>query len=65
MPPLLKIVLRRLALGLLTLLLVSIFVFAGTQALPGDTAHAILGRDGHAGARGSAARAARAGQARG
>lgn len=45
MPPVLKIVLRRLGLGILTLLLVSVFVFAGTQALPGDTAHAILGRD--------------------
>jgi peptide/nickel transport system permease protein len=44
-PPLLKIILRRVALGLLTLLLVSILVFAATQALPGDTARAILGRD--------------------
>ncbi|MEI6448566.1 MAG: ABC transporter permease [Actinomycetes bacterium] len=44
MPPLAKIILRRLALGLLTLLLVSVLVFAATQALPGDTASAILGR---------------------
>jgi peptide/nickel transport system permease protein len=44
-PPLAKIILRRLALGLLTLLLVSVLVFAATQALPGDTATAILGRD--------------------
>ena len=44
MPPLLKIILRRVALGILTLLLVSILVFAATQALPGDTARAILGR---------------------
>jgi len=43
-PPLAKIILRRLALGLLTLLLVSVLVFAATQALPGDTASAILGR---------------------
>ena len=44
MPPLLKIILRRLALGILTLLLVSVLVFAATQLLPGDTARAILGR---------------------
>src|SRR5256714_15695645 len=37
-------VLRRLALGLLVLVLVSIVVFAATQALPGDPARAILGR---------------------
>jgi peptide/nickel transport system permease protein len=42
---LLKIILRRLGLGILTLLLVSVLVFAATQALPGDTARAILGRD--------------------
>jgi peptide/nickel transport system permease protein len=40
----LKIIVRRLALGLLTLLLVSVLVFTATQALPGDTATAILGR---------------------
>ena len=45
MPPLLKIILRRLGLGILTLFLVSVLVFAATQALPGDTARAILGRD--------------------
>jgi len=45
MPPLLKIILRRALLGLLTLLLVSVVVFAATQALPSDTARAILGRD--------------------
>ena len=44
MPPLLKIILRRVGLGILTLLLVSVLVFAATQALPGDTARAILGR---------------------
>jgi len=43
-PSLLKLILRRLGLGLLTLLLVSILVFAATQALPGDTATAILGK---------------------
>jgi peptide/nickel transport system permease protein len=43
-PSLLKLILRRVALGLLTLLLVSALVFAATQALPGDTATAILGK---------------------
>src|ERR1043166_6243041 len=37
-------IVRRLLLGLLTLLLVSLVVFAATQALPGDPARAILGR---------------------
>jgi len=37
-------VLRRIGLGVLTLLFVSIVVFSATQALPGDPAHAILGR---------------------
>jgi peptide/nickel transport system permease protein len=45
MPPLLKLILIRIALGVLTLFLVSIVVFAATQALPGDTASAILGRE--------------------
>ena len=40
-----KFVLRRILLGLLTLLLVSIIVFAATQALPSDPATAILGRN--------------------
>ncbi|MFL5952877.1 MAG: ABC transporter permease [Gaiellaceae bacterium] len=37
-------ILRRVMLGLLTLLLVSLVVFAATQALPSDPARAILGR---------------------
>ena len=37
-------VLRRLLLGLLVLVLVSVVVFAATQALPGDPARSILGR---------------------
>ncbi len=45
MPPLLKILFMRLGLGVLTLLLVSVVVFAATQALPGDAAKAILGKD--------------------
>ena len=35
---------RRLALGILTLLVVSIIIFAGTEILPGDIATAILGQ---------------------
>jgi peptide/nickel transport system permease protein len=44
-PPLLKLLLIRLGLGVLTLFLVSIVVFVATQALPGDAAKAILGKD--------------------
>jgi peptide/nickel transport system permease protein len=44
-PPLLKLIMIRLGLGILTLFLVSVVVFAATQALPGDTARAILGRE--------------------
>jgi peptide/nickel transport system permease protein len=35
---------RRVVLGVLTLFLVSVIVFAATQALPGDAAQAILGK---------------------
>jgi peptide/nickel transport system permease protein len=38
-------ILRRAVLGLVTLLLVSVVVFAATQALPSDPARAILGRN--------------------
>ena len=38
-----RFLLRRVLLGLLILLLVSIVVFAATQALPGNAARAILG----------------------
>jgi len=37
-------IVRRLLLGLIVLLMVSIVIFAATQALPGDPARAILGR---------------------
>jgi peptide/nickel transport system permease protein len=37
-------VVRRLLLGLIVLFMVSIVIFAATQALPGDPARAILGR---------------------
>jgi len=40
-----RFLLRRIALGLLTLFLVSVVVFAATQALPGNAATAILGRN--------------------
>jgi peptide/nickel transport system permease protein len=38
-------VLRRILLGVLTLFVVSLVIFAATQALPGDAARAILGRN--------------------
>ena len=37
-------VIRRLLLGLLTLWITSVIIFAATQALPGDAARSILGR---------------------
>ena len=41
---LIKLILRRLALGIVTLLVVSLIVFGGTEVLPGDVANAILGQ---------------------
>jgi peptide/nickel transport system permease protein len=43
--PILKLILRRLALGLLTLFVVSVAVFALSQVLPSDPARAVLGRE--------------------
>jgi peptide/nickel transport system permease protein len=40
-----KLILRRVGLGILTLWLVSLIVFAAVLALPGDAATAILGRE--------------------
>jgi peptide/nickel transport system permease protein len=40
-----RFLLRRVLLGVLILLLVSVVVFAATQALPGNAARAILGRN--------------------
>jgi peptide/nickel transport system permease protein len=40
-----RLILRRVALGILTLWLVSLVVFAAVIALPGDAATAILGRE--------------------
>jgi peptide/nickel transport system permease protein len=45
MMPTIRLLGRRLLLGLLTLWLVSLVLFALTQALPGDAARAILGRE--------------------
>jgi peptide/nickel transport system permease protein len=42
--PLLKMVVQRIALGLLLLVAVSALIFAGTQILPGDVATAMLGQ---------------------
>ncbi|WP_137112075.1 ABC transporter permease [Rhodobacter sp. SY28-1] len=44
MHPILKLVVQRIALGLLLLLAVSALIFLGVEALPGDTAQAILGQ---------------------
>ncbi len=40
-----KFIGRRLFLGVLTLFIVSIFIFAATQALPSDAAQSVLGRN--------------------
>jgi peptide/nickel transport system permease protein len=42
--PIRSLVGRRLALGILTLFLVSIVIFAATQVLPGNAAYAVLGQ---------------------
>jgi peptide/nickel transport system permease protein len=42
--PILKLVVQRIALGLVLLLAVSLLIFAGTEALPGDVAQSILGQ---------------------
>ncbi|HAV07516.1 MAG TPA: ABC transporter permease [Rhodobacteraceae bacterium] len=44
MHPILKLVLQRIALGLLLLLAASALIFAGTMILPGDVAQSILGQ---------------------
>lgn len=44
MPQVLKLLVQRIALGLLLLLAVSVVIFLGIEALPGDTAQAILGQ---------------------
>lgn len=44
MNPVIRMVVQRVALGLLLLLAVSAVIFLGVEALPGDTAQAILGQ---------------------
>lgn len=44
MHPVLKLVVQRIALGLILMLAVSFVIFVGTEALPGDTAQQILGQ---------------------
>lgn len=44
MHPLIKLMVQRIALGLLLLLAVSVVIFLGVEMLPGDTAQAILGQ---------------------
>lgn len=44
MSPVLTLVAQRVALGLLLLFLVSVLIFGGTMALPGDVAQQILGQ---------------------
>lgn len=43
--PMLRFTIRRVFLGILTLLAVCVIVFAATQVLPGDAARAVLGRN--------------------
>jgi peptide/nickel transport system permease protein len=42
--PLTRFLVRRVLVGLITLIMVSVLVFAATQALPSDPARAVLGR---------------------
>jgi peptide/nickel transport system permease protein len=42
--PLLAFLVRRIAVGVVLVFLVSVLIFAGTEVLPGDAAQAILGR---------------------
>lgn len=44
MSTILALVAKRVALGLLTIIVISIFIFVGVEALPGDLATAILGK---------------------
>lgn len=44
MHPILKLVIQRLALGLVLLFAATVLIFVGTQILPGDVAQAILGQ---------------------
>jgi peptide/nickel transport system permease protein len=39
------LVVKRLALGLVTIIVISVLIFVGVEALPGDLAEAILGQE--------------------
>jgi len=43
--PILRMLAQRIPLGLLTIVIVTVIVFASTQLLPGNAARAVLGRD--------------------
>jgi len=43
--PIARLIRRRLSIGVLTLFLVSVVVFAATEVLPGNAAYALLGRN--------------------
>jgi len=45
MKDIITMVIKRLGLGLLTIVVISILIFVGVEALPGDLAEAILGQD--------------------
>ncbi|MEA3149415.1 MAG: peptide/nickel transport system permease protein, partial [Gammaproteobacteria bacterium] len=44
MSPVATLICRRMALGVLTLFLVTVLVFVATEVLPGDAARVVLGR---------------------
>ncbi|MEM8740483.1 MAG: ABC transporter permease [Pseudomonadota bacterium] len=44
MPPILRLLVQRIALGLLLLFAASVLIFVGTMILPGDVAESILGQ---------------------
>ncbi len=48
MKDIITMVAKRLGLGLLTIIVISLLIFVGVEALPGDLATAILGTGGHA-----------------
>ncbi len=45
MNDIITMVIKRLGLGLLTIIVISLLIFVGVEALPGDLAEAILGQD--------------------
>ena len=45
MKDIVSLVIKRLALGLVTIIVISVLIFVGVEALPGDLAEAILGQE--------------------